>query len=218
MALFSRLKASTGRLVRMMSEGDTEPADFGAVAADTAADSYLDDPHLRHFLGRYIVEFVERAFEPPSTAQIREALQVMGRPLSERDITELIETDLQRKITLNEHGRWDIDARMAEDDAREKKARAEQRAEREAEERKARASRPRTADRKLSVEEARSILTITPATDRDEAQKTYRKLLMRYHPDKFHDDEEFRTLAEEKAKAINLAWDVMERHWDSGGE
>jgi curved DNA-binding protein CbpA len=34
-------------------------------------------------------------------------------------------------------------------------------------------------------------------------------LLKRYHPDKFHDDEEFRAMAESKARRINRAWEVL---------
>ena len=221
MMLYSQLKASTGRLVRMIADGDTSAADFGAVGSDTVPDHYLDDPHLRHFLSRYIVEFIERAFEAPASETIVEALAVMGRPVTRRDVEELIREDLKGKVVRDGKGRWEIDARVREDEERERKEKARRDRERQerdraAEEKRAQGAkgreRPKAAAReeKLTVEQALDLLSVTLETPREDAQKTYRKLLMRYHPDKFQDDEEFRKMAEAKAKRINLAWALIE--------
>ncbi len=49
------------------------------------------------------------------------------------------------------------------------------------------------------------------ATD-DELKKAYRKLSMKYHPDKVrHLGEEFRKIAEEKMKEINVAYDFFKK-------
>ncbi len=57
-----------------------------------------------------------------------------------------------------------------------------------------------------------AILGLQPGADKDEIKKAYRKLSMRYHPDKVrHLGEEFRSVAEEKMKEINGAYDFFKK-------
>ncbi len=52
------------------------------------------------------------------------------------------------------------------------------------------------------------ILEIDPSASNDEVKKAYRKMAMKYHPDKVgHLGEEFRKTADEKFKAVNEAWE-----------
>ncbi|MCF8056020.1 MAG: DnaJ domain-containing protein [Desulfocapsa sp.] len=55
-----------------------------------------------------------------------------------------------------------------------------------------------------------AILGLEPGADMDSIKKAYRKLSMKYHPDKvIHLGEEFRSIAEEKMKEINAAYDFL---------
>ena len=57
-----------------------------------------------------------------------------------------------------------------------------------------------------------AILGLEPGADQDAIKKAYRKLSMKYHPDKVrHLGEEFRTVAEEKMKEINGAYDFFKK-------
>jgi DnaJ like chaperone protein len=57
-----------------------------------------------------------------------------------------------------------------------------------------------------------AILGLEPGADMDTVKKAYRKLSMKYHPDKVsHLGEEFRSVAEEKMKEINAAYDVLKK-------
>jgi curved DNA-binding protein CbpA len=51
--------------------------------------------------------------------------------------------------------------------------------------------------------------------DVDEVKKIHRTLIMKYHPDRFADDEEFRSMAEEKARRINMAWDFVRKRLEN---
>ncbi len=56
------------------------------------------------------------------------------------------------------------------------------------------------------------VLGLTPGVDFSEIKKAYRKLSMKYHPDKVgHLGEEFRRVAEEKMKDINVAYDYFSK-------
>ena len=56
------------------------------------------------------------------------------------------------------------------------------------------------------------VLGLTPSADFAAIKKAYRKLSMKYHPDKVrHLGEEFREVAEEKMKEINGAYDYFSR-------
>ena len=56
------------------------------------------------------------------------------------------------------------------------------------------------------------VLGLSPGAKFDEIKKAYRKLSMKYHPDKVgHLGEEFRRVAEEKMKDINVAYDYFSK-------
>ncbi len=57
-----------------------------------------------------------------------------------------------------------------------------------------------------------AVLGLEPGADKDAIKKAYRKLSMKYHPDKVgHLGTEFRSVAEEKMKEINSAYDFFKR-------
>lgn len=57
-----------------------------------------------------------------------------------------------------------------------------------------------------------AVLGLKPGADKDAIKKAYRKLSMKYHPDKVgHLGAEFRAVAEEKMKEINSAYDFFKR-------
>lgn len=212
MAVYSQLKATVGRLVRNLGDGD-EVEDFGAKRVLAAERGVLDNPQVRQFLNHNIIEFITRSYEPPSSEQIAEHLQLVGQRVTAMEVEELCKSDLKNRLHRRADSTWELDAHAAEDDAR---ARANQRAEQQAGPRTSNSStkRPDPAELysgKMNDETALEILSITMNTPRDEARKSIKKLLTRYHPDKFHDDEEFRLLAEEKTKQINQAWTLLEK-------
>lgn len=58
-----------------------------------------------------------------------------------------------------------------------------------------------------------AILGLEPGASMEEIKRVYRKMSMKYHPDKVrHLGEEFRTVAEQKMKEINAAYDYFKRH------
>ncbi|MEE4240372.1 MAG: DnaJ domain-containing protein [Desulfopila sp.] len=68
------------------------------------------------------------------------------------------------------------------------------------------------AARQSSSEQYYAVLGLEPGADMEEIKKAYRKLSMKYHPDKVrHLGEEFRTIAEEKMKEINAAYDFFKK-------
>ncbi len=55
-------------------------------------------------------------------------------------------------------------------------------------------------------------LGLKPGADMDTIKKAYRKLSMKYHPDKVrHLGDEFKSIAEEKMKEINVAYDFFKK-------
>lgn len=219
-SLYSQLKAATGRMVRMIQEGDTAE-DFGAeIAVGTSSNGHLDDPQFRQFASRYIVEFVERAFEPPTTQQIADAMDVLGRPVSVLEIEELALSDLKRHLK-KQSGHWHrIEAEKPKD--REAPGgspppRSRQRTGQSTSGPNGGGqSRSRTVRKAMSVDEALDVLGLRSGASMDDAQKAFRKIQQRYHPDKFHDDDEFRSLAEEKVKAVNAAMAVLKDKLNGG--
>lgn len=58
------------------------------------------------------------------------------------------------------------------------------------------------------------ILGLSPGADFEQIKKAYRKLSMKYHPDKVaHLGEEFRKVAEEKMKEINQAYHALKQRY-----
>ncbi|MBU0945576.1 MAG: DnaJ domain-containing protein [Proteobacteria bacterium] len=63
-----------------------------------------------------------------------------------------------------------------------------------------------------SADQYYAILGLEPGADQEAIKKAYRKLSMKYHPDKVsHLGEEFRGVAEEKMKEINAAYDYLKK-------
>lgn len=62
-----------------------------------------------------------------------------------------------------------------------------------------------------------AILGLEPGADFSEIKKAYRKLSMQYHPDKVsHLGDEFKGVAEEKMKEINMAYDFFKKKYNNG--
>lgn len=66
---------------------------------------------------------------------------------------------------------------------------------------------------RMTLEEARSILGLGGNAGREEIQTAYRMHAKRYHPDQVPPGlaDDFKRLAEEKMKAINVAYDILNR-------
>ena len=63
-----------------------------------------------------------------------------------------------------------------------------------------------------SADQYYAVLGLEPGADEETIKKAYRKLSMKYHPDKVrHLGEEFRGVAEEKMKEINAAYDYLKK-------
>ncbi|MBX3730923.1 MAG: DnaJ domain-containing protein [Candidatus Sumerlaeia bacterium] len=213
LVVYSRLKAATGRLVRMMRDGNTTPEDFGVTSVASHRMGYLDDPLVRPFLASFVGDLVGRTSGGITVREIVSALDVLGRPLSIEEVEELLAHDLRQKVRRNHLKRWEV-----RPVAERKAASPPPPPPRDAGPRKAPPPPPKSppppkpppANGKISFAEALKVLSVTAGTPREEAQKKYRQLLTRYHPDKFHDDDSFRHMAEEKTKLINQAWAVVE--------
>lgn len=209
------------------------------VVEDTGSSSRLADPKVREFLSRYLIECIERSPEPPSTATLCEGLERLGRPLSMFEVEELLNSNLRGRVrktgtawavheasnprpgrpgsaspgsaytgysssgpgaNTNTNGR--ASAGAAGPDSANGGPKAKPSADGDSF-----TDAHDSAD--ITDAEAFEVLSISKETPYGEAQSLYRKLLMRYHPDKFHDDEEFRKMAESKTKRINAAWALI---------
>lgn len=189
LALYSQMKASVGRLVRMLGESHARPEDFGASGRATDAVDPFDDPAVRRFLAQGILDFLERTFEPPTTEQILDMLAMVGRRLGEDQFHRLVAEDLAGSIRPTADGNhWELGSARP----------------------RANTPPPRPpAPSTMTSAEALAMLGLTIGASRAHGQRAWRKLVVRYHPDKFHDDEEFRRLAEAKTRRLNQAWDLV---------
>ncbi len=210
MAIYTQLKATVGRFVRNLSDGD-EVEDFGAKRVLTSERGVLDNPQIRQFLNHNIMEFIARSYEAPTSEQIAEHLQLVGQRVSTMEVEELCKSDLKNRLNRRIDSTWELDSHAQEEEAR---AKANRRAEQHTHASSNSTKRPDAAEAyngKMDEATALEVLSITLNTTRSDARKSIKKLLTRYHPDKFHDDEEFRILAEEKTKQINQAWTLLEK-------
>lgn len=224
---YACLRASIGRLIRTLEEPDCTAEFFGAKTiakrnrpgaanGKKKAPPKPVDPKLRQFLANFIFDFIERSFEPPTTAAIQDAVKGAGQSLSVQQLLEILRQDLHGYAALDKDGSWYVVAGAAEERKERARAEARARAEREENQReKYQQQRAREEKKteepkeKLTVEMAYEALAITKDTDKSEAQKKYRALLQRYHPDKFHDDPEFAEMASAKTLRINQAWELV---------
>lgn len=220
--VYAALRVSAGRLIRTLEEHNVKPEFFGVVTipkrlkpgtggAGPRATASTLDPEKRRFLANTLFDFVERSFEPPTTALMMEMLTTKGFSLSQLEVEELLRQDLHGHVRVDRDGCWNVVAGAST--KRREDARAEARA-RAAEAEKERQSQERNRRQenssRITEAEAFEILGVSRAMPFDEARKKYRNLLQRYHPDKFQDDEEFRDMAEEKARRLNMAWNLVE--------
>jgi protein-tyrosine-phosphatase/DnaJ-domain-containing protein 1 len=218
--LYASLLAACGRLVRNLEEPGVCPEWFGARtvprkfkvgAADhhARATAATIDPVTRQYLANLLFDFIERAFEPPTLSHLMDVAAEAGKAVGQAEIDEILRQDLHEYAQQDKQGCW-----VLKHDAvrrRRDKAKADARARQESHGHGHRRHEP-SNEPKLTLEGAFEILGVARGTPEDEARRKYRALLKRYHPDKFHDDDAFRQLAEQKAKRINEAWDLAKSH------
>ena len=73
-------------------------------------------------------------------------------------------------------------------------------------------SQQQAAESRSSTERHYATLGLEPGADKEAVKKAYRKLSMKYHPDKVgHLGKEFHGVAEEKMKEINAAYDYLQK-------
>ena len=222
---YAALSAAIGRLVRTLEEPGVSPEYFGAKtmpkklrpgaggAGPRATESTLD-PEKRVFLANMVFSLIERAFDSLTTGGLLEELAAAGQQIPKAELDELLRQDLHGLARMDKDGVWHIVHGAAE--RKRDKARAEARARAE-EQRKAReAEKLKEADMTMTQEVALELLGIKADMPRAEAQKKYRALLKRYHPDRFHDDPSFLQMAEVKTRRINAAWEFMKDRLPEG--
>ncbi len=219
--LYASLLASMGRLVRTLEEPSVCPEYFGAKTLPKKlkpgqegprASAATLDPEKRLFLSNLVFHLIEFSFDPPTTTALQEALEQRGHQLSRLEVEEILRQDLHGSVRLDKEGVWHVIPGAAQ--RRQEKARQEAK-HRAAEEARQRQEKQRQADEeKMSEPLALEILGLSRETPSDAARQKYRALLKRYHPDKFHDDEEFRQMAEAKAQRINRAWEAVKERWE----
>ncbi|CAN5363647.1 hypothetical protein BH09SUM1_BH09SUM1_18370 [soil metagenome] len=217
--LYASLGASMGRLVRTLDDAEAGPEYFGAktipktmkpggpASAGEPPPSSIN-PEKRQFLANTIFDILERAFEPQTVGVIHQDLRARGHEVGVRDVEDILQQDLHGFARVDKDGVWHAVSGATQ--KRREKARAESRARTARSEKQAPPPPPPTAkSEKISEPVAYEILGLRPGATSTDARKKYRALLKRYHPDKFHDDPEFRSMAEQKAMRINMAWEIL---------
>ncbi|MCC5876251.1 MAG: DnaJ domain-containing protein [Candidatus Sumerlaeia bacterium] len=221
--LYASLLAGVGRLVRTLEDPGACPEWFGAKSMErkfkvgsrssgARASAATIDPEKRQFIANFLFDFLERSFEPPTITQLIEAVGSMGHRLGQLEIEELMRQDLHGFVRQDRQGCWVLrnDATKRRRDEAREKARARNAAN------QAKARSETEDEEKLTPSLAYKTLGITKETEVEEARRKYRALLKRYHPDKFHVDNEFREMAERKARRINEAWDLIKGELTQG--
>lgn len=202
LSLTSVMKASVGRFVRLLSQNDIYTADGRPVEELAAQASVLADPQIRAFVAEFLYHQMSRSPQPRTLAQLRASLHAIGRPLNTVELGDLLRHELAGRAVRLRDGRWTVD--HDRDDRRETHQSDSSR----------HSEQPGGAQpppSKLTDDEALEIIGIHWETPLADAQQRYRNLLKRYHPDRFHDDDAFRTLAESKTQRINAAWERLRR-------
>ncbi|MEO8376752.1 MAG: DnaJ domain-containing protein [Candidatus Sumerlaeota bacterium] len=225
--LYASLSAAIGRLIRTLEEPEVAPEYFGAKAmpkkmrpgaggqGPRVSETSID-PDKRVFVANMIFNLIERAFEPMTTGGLLEALASAGHEIPKAELEELLRQDLHGLARMDKDGAWNIIQGAAE--KKRDKARAEARS-RADEQRKTReAEKLKEADKTMTEEVALELLGVTKETTRGAAQKKYRAVLKRYHPDRFHDDPSFLEMAETKTRRVNAAWEYLKERLPEGEE
>lgn len=220
--IYAVLSASVGRLVRTLEDPHVNPEYFGAKSMPRKFKPHHDhreghrvhkpmDPEKRFFLANMLFDLIEWAYEPATTTSLLEALKHQGHGgIPMHDLEELLRQDLHGYVRVDKDGVWHTISGAQK--KRRDTAKAQSRASKETNRKPA----PHREE-KLTEKVALEVLGITLQTTVGDARKKYRTLLKRYHPDKFHDDPEFRDMAEHKARRINEAWDLVEAKLPRGG-
>lgn len=213
--LYSSLLAATGRLVRTLEEPGVKAEYFGARTiakklkpgtggTGPRAGASTIDPERRRYLVNMVFDFVERSFEPPTTSSILQHLLQAGHKISSLEVDELLRQDLHGYVRVDREGAWHAMAGAASKRREKAKAAARSRAEKERP-----PEPPPPREDKMTEDHAFEVLAIKPDTTLADAQKKFRALIQRYHPDRFHDDPAFLTMATEKTRRINQAWAMV---------
>lgn len=173
------------------------------------------DPGVRMAVGRYMLDFLRRSFDPVSSEELLFGLKLAGYTIPAEAMHEILTTELRRAVERRGNDTWAyVEGASTEKNPRQSAAGNGSAAPpppppppREKEQSPPPA--PREEFRIKSIAQAFEIIGIAESAAVDEIKKTYRDLMKRYHPDRFMDDPEFRSLAEEKARRINLAYDYL---------
>lgn len=214
--IYAALSATIGRLVRNLEDPGADPEMLGArtiakkykpgtAGAGASGAASALPPEKRRFLANQMFDFIERSFDAPTTPLIQEDLAAKGHAHATGEIEEILKQDLHGHVRVDRDGTWHVMPGASE--KRRNTAREEARARLEE---KKRQSRIVAREEKMTVDLALETLGISRTTSLEDARGKYKQLVKRYHPDKFHDDPEFRDMAEYKAKRINEAWAMVE--------